>query len=172
MTSDGSEHVAAALEGLFADRPAVVHDTIVLEQDFGAAPEQVWAAFESAESRSRWGVPSAAVMLEFIEADFRVGGRDLARCGPKADPRYRVETRYLDLVPPQRLVFSETVDDGARRLSAALITVELRPIATGTALRFTSQVVAFDGADIASGVRLGYQAAFGNLAAELAMAAR
>lgn len=167
MTSDGSEYVVDALEGLFAEPAAVVHETIVLEQRFDAAPERVWAAFESVEARSRWGVPSAAVTLEFLETDFRVGGRDSSRCGPKADPRYRVETHYLDLVPPQRLLFTETVDEGERRLSAALITVELTADSSGTAMRFTAQITALDGADLASGVRMGYHAAFGNLAAEL-----
>jgi uncharacterized protein YndB with AHSA1/START domain len=52
-----------------------------------------------------------------VEEDFRVGGRDVARCGAKDDPRFRVESRYVDIVPGQRIITTETIHENTKLLA-------------------------------------------------------
>lgn len=148
--------------------PSTMHATIVLERTYDAAPSRVFAAWESAEARSRWGPPDADTEVVFLETDFRVGGRDLSRCGPKGNALFAVEGRYLDIAAARRIVFSEIVEHEGARLSASLITVEMRHWGAGTVLNLTVQIAAFDGSGMAGGAQAGWGCALDNLAAELA----
>ena len=150
--------------------PSTMHATLFLERAYDAAPTRVFAAWESAEARSRWGPPNAATEVIFLETDFRVGGRDLSRCGPKGNATFGVETHYLDIVADRRIVFSETVEHKGSHLSASLITVEMRPAGAGTTLALTVQIAAFDGSGMAEGAEAGWGPALDNLAAEFVAA--
>jgi uncharacterized protein YndB with AHSA1/START domain len=147
--------------------PPVNHDTIVLERTYDAPPARVFAAFASPEARMRWGAPSPSAGLVYDKADFRVGGVDLSRCGPRGHLIYSVETRYLDIVPQRRIISTEVVSEGANLLCFALITVEFAPAGDGTRLILTDQVAAFGGRSMIEGHRAGHTAALGNLVAEL-----
>jgi uncharacterized protein YndB with AHSA1/START domain len=147
---------------------STVHATIFLERTYDAAPARVFAAWESADARSRWGPPDADTEVIFLETDFRVGGRDRSRCGQKGNATFVVEGRYLDIVADRRIVFSETVEHEGARLSASLITVEIRPEGVRTTLSLTVQIAAFDGSGMAEGAEAGWGPALDNLAAELA----
>ena len=57
------------------------------------------------------------------------------------------ETRYLDIVPNQRIVLAYTMGMGEKPFSASLSTFELLPIGDGTKLVFTEQAAFFEGAD-------------------------
>lgn len=147
--------------------PPVNHDTIVFERTYNASPARVFDAFERPEARMRWGVPSASVELVYDQADFRVGGVDIGRCGPRGNLVYRVETHYRDIVPQQRIVSSEVVSQDDNRLCFALITVEFLADGNGTRLLLTDQVAAFGGAGIIAGHKAGHAGALDNLAIEL-----
>ncbi len=141
----------------------VAHETFVLERSYAAAPQRVFVAWADPEARKRWAVPSPDQAIEYLEADFRIGGRDISLCGGVGDLRFRVEARYLDIVPDRRIVFSEVVEAGDRRLSASLISVQVDTGAGGTRLTLTDQIAAFDGADMIAGSRAGLDAALDNL---------
>ena len=143
------------------------HTTLVIERSFDASPARVFKAFADPAARMRWGVPSANVELIYLEADFRVGGHDVSRCGPAGNLKFDVDLSYLDIVPEQRIVSVETVSQDATRLSVSLITVEFQPSGKGTRLVLTDQIVALDGSDMVAGSRAGFNAALDNLAREL-----
>lgn len=147
--------------------PPVNHDTIVFERTYDATPARVFEAFARPEARMRWGVASANVELVYDEADFRVGGLDIGRCGPRGNLVYRVETRYADIVPQRRIVYSEVVLQDDNRLCFAQITVEFLPEGSGTRLVLTDQVAAFGGASMIAGHKAGHAGALDNLAIEL-----
>lgn len=149
---------------------SVEHETFVLERRYPAEPGRVFAAWAEPEARLRWSPPSADQTIEYLETDFRVGGRDVSRCGPAGDPRFRVDARYLDIVPNRRIVFTERVGTGETALSVSLITVEIAPDGEGTRLILTDQIASLDGADMVSGSRHGLSAALDNLAEELSRA--
>jgi uncharacterized protein YndB with AHSA1/START domain len=85
------------------------HATITLERSYPSPLERVFSEFADPVSRARWSAPSEDVLI-YDEADFRIGGIDVLRCGPKGNPKFRGETRYLLNVPNARVVSSETVD--------------------------------------------------------------
>ncbi|UVK56548.1 SRPBCC domain-containing protein [Mesorhizobium sp. AR02] len=82
--------------------PSVTHATIVLERVYDASPARVFQALADPQARARWGTPSKNVDLVYDRSDFRVGGLDVSRCGPRGSLIYRVETRYIDIEPEQR----------------------------------------------------------------------
>jgi uncharacterized protein YndB with AHSA1/START domain len=143
------------------------HDTIVFERSFACPVAMLYDAFADPTARARWGVPSPTAVIIYDKEEFRIGGTDLSRCGGKNDPRFHVEATYLDIVPGSRIVYSEVVTEGGRRLSAGLQTIEMKEAAGRSVLKVTIQIAAFDGADMADGVRHGFGAALNNLAREL-----
>ncbi|UDL87933.1 SRPBCC family protein [Mesorhizobium sp. PAMC28654] len=145
---------------------SVTHATIVLERTYDASSARVFKALADPQARMRWGTPSKHVELIYDKADFRVGGLDVSRCGPRGKLIYRVETRYLDIEPEHRIVSTETVSEGWNRLSVSLITVELKAQGKSTRLILTDQVAAFGDKDMIAGSEAGFSAALDNLAAE------
>ncbi|WP_081890358.1 SRPBCC domain-containing protein [Paenibacillus tyrfis] len=51
------------------------------------------------------------------------------------------------MVKDQRIVYTYTMDMDQVRISASIVTVELKPVNAGTRLIFTEQVAMFDGHD-------------------------
>lgn len=147
----------------------IEHDTIVLERDYDAAPERVFAAWADPAARMRWCPPSPQVTFWIEGDDFRAGGDEVAYCGPREAPEFRIEVRYHDIVPGQRIVYSEAVvTNDERLLAVSLISVLLEPAGSGTRLVLTDQITALDGSDMIAGSRGGYGASLDNLARELA----
>jgi uncharacterized protein YndB with AHSA1/START domain len=144
------------------------HKTFVFERICEAPVKAVFAAFADPKARARWGTPSSTAVMIYDEADFRVGGRDVFRCGSMADPRFRGETRYLGIVPDRRIISSETIETGGKPLSVSLVTVDLEPAAdASTYVRLTVQLVSLDGPGMIAGSRTGYEAALDNLVREM-----
>ena len=144
--------------------PTTVHETLIFERSFECSVPILWNAFADAEARARWGVPSPTAVIHYNETDFRIGGRDVSRCGSRDDPRYLVEAIYLDIKPSQRIVYSEAVKDGDISLSGSLHTVEMFQDGARTSLKITIQVASYDDAGMVQGVRQGMSAALDNLA--------
>ena len=143
------------------------HDMIGLERTYPASPARVFAAWADPSTRLRWAVPKGQALV-FDETDFRVGCRDVSRCGDPGDLRYRLMTLYEDIRADRRLVMTERCWEGETLLSVALITVEIEPVAAGSRLTLTNQIVALDGGGMIDGSRHGWNAALDNLGEELA----
>lgn len=122
------------------------HGTIRLERHYKAAPSRVFAAWAEPEARAKWDVPGRWVIAEQT-FDFREGGRELKRFGPKDDPRFLADKVYRDIVPDRRIVFSYFMTAHDVPISASLTTVELAPDGQGTRLLLVEQIVCFDGKD-------------------------
>ncbi len=143
------------------------HGTVVVERTLAVPVSRVYAAFADAKERASWGAPSDTAVFVYDETDFRVGGRDLARCGPKADPRFRVETRYLDIIPEQRVVWTETIRDGERPLAANLTTLALYSEGERTQVKVTVQVASFVGPAMIANTEAGHAGSLANMARRL-----
>jgi uncharacterized protein YndB with AHSA1/START domain len=142
------------------------HDTIILERTYEASPARVFAAWESVEARLRWSVPFETAGAAYDQAEFKVGGLDIMRCGHKDDMRYKAHVRYLEILRDARIVMAESVaEDGITR-AASLITVELEPVGKATKQTVTMHVSAFDGTGMIEGYNEGWGAALDNLARE------
>jgi uncharacterized protein YndB with AHSA1/START domain len=142
------------------------HATIMLEHSYSAPVERVFSQFADPAARAGWSAPSEEVLV-YDESDFRVGGKDVFRCGPKGNPKFRGETRYLHIVPNKRLVSSETLDTDDQLLAVALTRLEFEPTKEGTNLTVTVQIVSFVGPDMIRGYESGNKSALKNLSQHL-----
>ena len=149
----------------------MVHDTIVLERTYNASPARVFAAWESVEARLRWSIPNPDTAAAYDQAEFRVGGLDIMRCGPKDDMRFLACVRYLEILPDARIVMAETAAEDGTIRAASLVTVEFEPVdpksaAKATKQTVTMQVSALDGSGMIEGYLTGWTAVLDNLAKE------
>lgn len=119
--------------------PAAVHDTIVFERRYAAPVAAVWAAFADAEQRARWHFPGEDWELAAFEQDFRVGGQERSRFGPKGQPNLLDIGVFLDIVPGRRIVSAGTMHEDDVRISVTLCTVEFHDEGDATLLKLTDQ---------------------------------
>ena len=125
------------------------HGTIRLERRYKAPPARVFAAWAEPQARAKWDVPGRWVIAEQT-FDFREGGRELKRFGPRGDPHLVADTLYLDIVPPRRIVFSYSMTSRGTPISVSLTTIEISADAKETHLLLTEQIVFLDGQDNAA----------------------
>jgi len=143
------------------------HATIVLEHLYNSTPSRIFTEFADPVVRAGWAAPSGDE-LTYEEAAFKVGGRDVFRCGPKGDPKFRGETVYHLIEPDKCVVSSETLESGGQHLAVSLNTLELEPTANGTRLKLTIQIVSSVGEALISGFESGNRSALEGLAVHLA----
>jgi uncharacterized protein YndB with AHSA1/START domain len=125
------------------------HGTIRLERRYKATATRVFAAWAEPKARAKWDVPGRWVIAEQT-FDFREGGREVKRFGPKGDPRLVADTLYLDIAPQRRIVFSYSMTSRGTPISVSLTTIELSADGKGTHLLLTEQIVFLDGNDNAA----------------------
>lgn len=128
------------------EEQSVIHNTFVIERNFAASPEKVFAAFADPAKKRRWYVDAGGHEVDQYENDFRPGGQECARFHfPKGTgmPVAGLEcvnvSNYEDIVPGRRIVFSNSMAIGGKVVSATLGTLEFLPKGTGTDLIFTHQ---------------------------------
>ena len=140
-----------------------LHATLVFEREVSASPKAVFAAFADPAARAQWGTPSDTAIVIYDDADFRVGGQDHFRCGPKSNPNIHGVTHYLDIVADRRVISSETLVVDGSRLCVSLTTLELAPDGNKTRLKNTTQLASFIGEAMVNGHTLGTNAALDSL---------
>jgi len=142
----------------------VHHETLRMERDFLASPQQVFAAYLDTRARESWSAPSETAEVRILNEDVRTGGSEATMCGAKGDMRYRTEVHY-HLVETDRLIsFSETLLEGDAVLMAALITFEFFNAGSGASkLVLTDQITSFVGPEGVEGHRTGFSQALDNL---------
>jgi uncharacterized protein YndB with AHSA1/START domain len=143
------------------------HATISLERFFPETPRRVFAEFADPVARARWSAPAGDALI-YDESDFKVGGRDVFRCGPTGDLKFRAETRYLVIVPDTCVISSETLETEGQLLAVSLNTLEIEPSSKGATLRLTIQIASSVGEGMAKGYESGNKSALEGLAAHLA----
>jgi uncharacterized protein YndB with AHSA1/START domain len=146
---------------------SVQHATTVLDRKFSASPARLFAAWADPVARRQWDVPGNDWVVAGHEQDFRVGGREATRFGPKGDPRYSSEGRYLDIVPDARIVSAGTMHSGDARISTTLCTIELIAEGTGTRLILTDQSAFLGGGEKPTERQAGWGEILNKLAAHL-----
>jgi uncharacterized protein YndB with AHSA1/START domain len=140
------------------------HGSVIVSQILNVPVSRVYAAFADPRERVQWGAPSETAAFIYDATDFRVGGLDVARCGAKDDPRFRVETRYIDIVEERRVVWSETIFEADKTLAANLTAVEFLPEGRRTKLNVTVQVVSFVGPGMIENTKAGHEGSLASMA--------
>jgi uncharacterized protein YndB with AHSA1/START domain len=146
---------------------SVTHGTFIIERNFSASPERVFAAWADPAQERRWYAEGERGQVEDHRLDFRVGGSEHTKSiiggGPFKGTPLTNDTVYMDIVANNRIVFAYTMALGDRRISSSQATVEFLPSGKGTILAFTEQSAFFEGADGAEMREQGWKTLLGQL---------
>lgn len=137
--------------------------TLTFTRDVAAPLATLWQAWTAPAARAVWAAPTPAVTVEFLEADTRVGGREVSLCKVEGQPDVRCECGWLAIVPAARSVNYEVVSAEGVTQSAALVTADFSGDAARSRLVVTVQLSSL-AADMEAGYRQGFDAGLGNLA--------
>ncbi len=137
--------------------------TLTFTRAVAAPAPTLWQAWTAPAARAIWAAPSAEVVVEFLEADLRVGGREVSLCHVAGQEDIRCEVVWLVLEPGRRSVNSEVISCAGRVLSAALVTAEVAEQGDGARIDVTVQLSDLSGG-MEAGYRVGFEAGLGNLA--------
>lgn len=153
--------------------PSTVHNTFVIEHHYPYPPETLYAAFSDPARKRRWFADSEERAAEQYDLDFRIGGAEhvVYRMGASTPfPGVALTTvgAIQDIIPNRRVVTTQTMSLGDRRITSALITVEFLPTAAGTDLVFTHQAAFYEGSDGPKMREEGWKNIFGRLEKALA----
>lgn len=146
---------------------SVIHSTIVLARTYDASPARVFAAWSDPVALQCWGSPGEGWESEIDRFDFRVGGIAVSRFGPKGGDSYVNETRYLDIVPHQRIVSAGGMTCGDKRLFVGMLTVEFNPEGKACRMVMSEQGAFLDGHDLPENHQAGWDRMLDNLGWEL-----
>jgi len=122
------------------DRSAV-HDTFVIDRHFNAAPARVFQAFADPQAKAEWFGGPAETKREDETFDFREGGRESTVSTFDDGTRFGFYATYVDIVPDERIVYTYEMSMNGQRISASVVTVEVRAAGGGTDFVLTEQGV-------------------------------
>jgi uncharacterized protein YndB with AHSA1/START domain len=99
---------------------------IELQRRFRASPERVFRAWTQPRALREWWCPPGWVAGE-IELDVRVGGSYCIRMSRVGEVRsVAVRGQFLEVRPPERLVYTWCWEGAFTHISETLVTLELR----------------------------------------------
>lgn len=130
--------------------------TLTFEREMAAPVSALWQAWTAPDARKIWAAPMPSVTVEFLEADTRVGGREVSLCKAAGHPDIRCDAGWLDLQPMQRSVNYEVISCEGVTQSAALVTAEVSGTNERSRLVLTVQL-----SSLAENMVAGYQQGFG-----------
>lgn len=137
--------------------------TLTFERDVPVPVSVLWQAWAAPAARAVWAAPTPSVTVEFLEADTRVGGREVSLCLVAGQPPICCECGWLDVQPARRSVNYERVSSEGELYSIALVTADFSGTDAHSRLVVTVQLSA-QAATMAAGYRQGFNAGLDNLA--------
>ena len=137
--------------------------TLTFERVVSAPIATFWQAWTAPTARAVWAAPTPAVTVDFLEADTRVGGREISLCKVAGEPDIRCECGWLDLVPEVRSVNYEVISCEGATQSAALVTADFVSLGETSRIAVTVQLSSL-AADMEDGYRAGFGAGLDNQA--------
>ncbi|HVC68301.1 MAG TPA: SRPBCC family protein [Acidimicrobiales bacterium] len=145
--------------------PTVVHETFAIERTYDVPVASVFRAWTDPAVKARWFAGSSDALGAGYELDFRVGGSEVHRGGPPGGPVYTYESRYHDIVPERRIVYTYEMYADGSRISVSVATIEFRGEGASTRLVLTEQGVFLDGLDTPAQREAGTRSLLDSLAA-------
>jgi uncharacterized protein YndB with AHSA1/START domain len=130
--------------------------TLSFERQVAAPVATLWQAWTAPVARAIWAPPAPGVTVTFLEADTRVGGREISVCKALGYPDVTVEAGWLDLQENARSVNYEVVSSEGSTESAALVTAHFSSDGDGSRIGVTVQL-----SSLANDMQQGYQQGFG-----------
>lgn len=156
MTSNETSDGTSTAHGRFA--------TLTFEREVAAPVSTLWQAWTAPAARAIWAAPAPSVTVDFLEADTRVGGREVSICRVDGCPDIRCDVGWLVLRPAECSVNHEVISSEGVTRSAALVTAEVSGTEAASRLTVTVQLSSLAD-DMEAGYRHGFEAGLRNLAA-------
>ncbi|MGV3552073.1 SRPBCC family protein [Rhizobium sp.] len=137
--------------------------TLSFEREAAASVSVLWQAWTATAARKVWAAPKPEVTVEFLEADLKVGGREISLCKVDGQPDIKCEVGWLELRPALRSVHYEVISSAGTTQSAALVTADFSGTGERSTLAVTVQLSSL-AENMEDGYRQGFDAGLGNLA--------
>lgn len=137
--------------------------TLTFARDVAAPLPVLWQVWTAPAARAVWSALTPSVTVELLEADTRVGGREVSLCKTDGRPDMRCESGWLALQSAVRSVNYEVVSSGGVAQSAALVTADFSGTDARSRLVVTVQLSSLAG-DMEADYRQGFGAGLDNLA--------
>jgi uncharacterized protein YndB with AHSA1/START domain len=115
----------------------LVHNTFVVERTYPNSPAQIFAAFADPEAKSKWFAGPPGTTAHDKSGDFRVGGGETVRTVFPDGKDARLASRYCEIVPDRRIVYTYEMWINGEDLSVSIATIEIVAEAKGTRLVIT-----------------------------------
>lgn len=129
---------------------SVTHGSFTVERTYDAPPARVFNAFADPAAKKKWFHGPEEWGEAESEVDFRVGGHETNRGGPKGGPMHSYHAVYLDIVPNVRIISAYEMHMDDTKISVSLATLDFQPRGAGTRLVITEHGAFLDGYDDAS----------------------
>ncbi len=136
--------------------------TLTFERQFSAPVTTLWEAWTAPAARAIWSAPHPSVTVEYLEADPRVGGREVSLCKVDGHPDTRCEGGWLELKPAECSVNYEVISSEGVTQSAALVTADFASAGEGSHVVVTVQLSSLS-ENMEGGYRQGFGAGLDNL---------
>jgi uncharacterized protein YndB with AHSA1/START domain len=120
----------------------VQSEQLQLERTFDAPREEVFRAWTEPEVLRRWWAAQPSWESPLAETDVRVGGRyRLSMRDPDSGEEHTVGGEYVEVTPPERLVYTWTWEgsDEDSTSAGSIVTVEFRDDGDGTTVVLTHE---------------------------------
>ena len=137
--------------------------TLTFTRQVAAPVATLWQVWTAPAARAIWSAPAPSITVDWLEADTRVGGREVSLCKVDGQPDIRCNAGWLVLQPDRRCVSFEVISSEGVSRSAALVTADLAATGDGSRLTVTVQLSSL-AEDMAAGYRQGFDAGLANLA--------
>jgi uncharacterized protein YndB with AHSA1/START domain len=137
--------------------------TLTFTRQVAAPVATLWQVWTAPAARAIWSAPAPSITVDWLEADTRVGGREVSLCKVDGQPDIRCDAGWLVLLPDRRCVSFEVISSEGVSRSAALVTADLAAAGDGSRLAVTVQLSSL-AEDMAAGYRQGFDAGLANLA--------
>jgi uncharacterized protein YndB with AHSA1/START domain len=113
----------------------VKHHTFSIERTYPATVARVFEAWSDPKAKARWFAGEG----NDHEMDFRVGGVEVNHTDHPEGGTITFESRYQDIVPRERIVFSSTLSGKGRLSTVSVTTIQLEADGDNTRLLLVEQ---------------------------------
>ncbi|MEO8655107.1 MAG: SRPBCC domain-containing protein, partial [Ramlibacter sp.] len=114
--------------------PTEEKPSLAITRHYPVAPDKVWRAWTDPQALSRWFGPGEMGSVTRADLDVRVGGRYRIAFRTEDGQEHDVSGEYLEVVVNRALQFTWAWKTTPERVS--LVTIELKPAATGCDMNF------------------------------------
>lgn len=131
----------------------IEHTTFMVERELPGSPAHAFRFWADPVLKNRWNDCHADwTVLEDV-FDFRVGSFEAKRWRIPGGEELTFRAVYLDIEPGQRIIYAYEMTFGGARVSASLVTIELRPKGARTLVKVTEQAAFVGGGDVRARVQ-------------------